>query len=40
MQVDATENNELAEKYEVEGFPTIKWFVEKEPTEYTGGRTA
>jgi len=25
--VDATENNGLAERYEVKGFPTLHWFV-------------
>ena len=39
-KVDATEQKELASKYEVKGFPTLKWFVNQEPLEYNGGRTA
>jgi protein disulfide-isomerase A1 len=26
-KVDATENNALAERYQVKGFPTLFWFV-------------
>jgi len=40
-KVDATEEKELASKYDVKGFPTLKYFngdVEH-PSEYTGGRT-
>ena len=39
-KVDATEEKELGTKYEIKGFPTLKWFVNQEPTEYNGGRTA
>ena len=40
--VDATENQALASKYGVQGYPTIKFFPKGslEPEEYTGGRTA
>ena len=41
-KVDATEEKDLASKYGVRGFPTLKYFtngdVEK-PGDYTGGRT-
>ena len=39
-KVDATVNKELAAKFEIKGFPTLKWFVNQQPTEYKGGRTA
>lgn len=39
VKVDATENSEVAKKYGVQGYPTLKWFVNGEPTDYTGGRT-
>lgn len=38
-KVDATAHPKLAEKYEVQGYPTIKFFINGEPIEYTGGRT-
>jgi protein disulfide-isomerase A1 len=39
-KVDVTENKELGERFEIKGFPTLKWFVNGVPSEYTGGRTA
>ena len=38
VKVDATENGDLGQKYGVKGYPTLKWFVNGEPTDYTGGR--
>ena len=38
-KVDATVNSNLANKYEVRGYPTIKYFINKNPTDYSGGRT-
>lgn len=37
--VDATENNELAKQFGITGFPTLKWFNNKTPSDYNGGRT-
>ncbi|GBG31676.1 Protein disulfide-isomerase [Hondaea fermentalgiana] len=39
VAIDATENKNLASKYGIQGFPTLKWLVNGEDSEYTGGRT-
>ncbi|CAK9136130.1 unnamed protein product [Ilex paraguariensis] len=38
-KVDATEESELAQKYDVQGFPTVFFFVEGVHKLYPGGRT-
>ena len=37
-KVDADSEKELGTKFQVEGFPTLKWFVNGKPQEYNGGR--
>ncbi|CAO2812962.1 unnamed protein product [Amaranthus hypochondriacus] len=38
-KVDATEENELAHQYDVQGFPTVLFFVDGEHKPYNGQRT-
>lgn len=39
-KVDATENKDLAERFAIKGFPTLKMFKQGEASDYQGGRTA
>merc|ERR1712183_586187 len=39
-KVDATIHKKLGEKFEIRGFPTLKFFKNGLPQEYSGGRTA
>lgn len=38
-KVDATEENELAQEYEIQGFPTVYFFVDGVHKPYNGQRT-
>ena len=39
-KVDAIKEQYLADKYDVEGYPTLKFFTNGKPSKYTGGRTS
>mmetsp|Transcript_41472 Transcript_41472/g.103514 ORF Transcript_41472/g.103514 Transcript_41472/m.103514 type:complete len:530 (+) Transcript_41472:126-1715(+) len=39
-KVDATVEEKLAQEFDVQGFPTIKFFKKGKPQEYDGGRTS
>jgi len=39
-KVDATKETVTAGEFDIEGYPTIKFFNNKNPTDYNGGRTA
>ena len=38
-KVDVTAQSELGSKYQIKGFPTLKFFIKGEPIDYEGGRT-
>jgi len=39
-KVDATVESALGEQFKVKGYPTLKFFIDGTPSEYSGGRTA
>lgn len=39
-KVDATVQSDLSEKFKIRGYPTLKFFIDQQPVEYSGGRTA
>ena len=39
-KVDATEEADLAEKFDIRGYPTLKFFNKGKVVEYSGGRTS
>jgi len=40
-KLDATEEKDTAARFEIKGFPTLKWFIDgEEAMDYSGGRTA
>lgn len=38
-KVDATVEKKVADRFQIQGFPTLKWFVSGNAIEYNGGRT-
>jgi protein disulfide-isomerase A1 len=39
-KIDATVETELGERFKIRGYPTLKFFIDGEAIEFTGGRTA
>jgi len=39
-KLDATEQKEVAKRFDIGGYPTLKFFIRGEPIEYEGGRTS
>ena len=39
-QVDATKESSLGKEHGIKGYPTMKWFVDGQATEYSGPRDA
>lgn len=39
VKIDATKEAELGTRFEVSGYPSLKFFINGNPIEYTGGRT-
>lgn len=39
-KVDATEHKEVGGRFEIQGFPTLKFFKNGKPQDYSGGRTS
>lgn len=39
-KVDATVQSDLGERFKIRGYPTLKFFIDGTPVEYSGGRTA
>ena len=39
-KLDAQDNSQAAQTYQIQGFPTLKWFENGQPSEYNGPRDA
>lgn len=38
-KIDATVNKNLTEKFDIQGYPTLKYFIGSKPVDYQGGKT-